>query len=136
MEKKKDFMGEHTAFDYKWNSTNSKAEVKYATEEQVNEVISGYASRFNAGKPQWSIVDFKSLEPMVRVLEFGSVKYSRDNWKKGMPINEICDSLMRHLVAYMDGEELDPESGLSHIGHIQCNAMFLSYMENKNKNDE
>ena len=28
----------------------------------------------------------------------------------------------------MEGENDDPESKLSHLGHILCNAMFLSYM--------
>jgi len=28
----------------------------------------------------------------------------------------------------MEGEDNDPESKLSHVGHILCNAMFLSYM--------
>ena len=32
--------------------------------------------RYNQGKPQWSIVHWKSLEPMVRVLEYGAHKYS------------------------------------------------------------
>jgi hypothetical protein len=27
----------------------------------------------------------------------------------------------------MGGEDDDPESGLSHIGHIMANAMFISY---------
>ena len=87
------------------------------------------ADRFNAGKPEWSLVDFQSLEPMVRVLEFGAKKYSRNNWKKGLPINSILDSLMRHVIAYKDGEDLDPESGVSHIGHMMCNLMFLSYVD-------
>tara|TARA_R110000851_G_scaffold315229_3_gene477576 strand:- start:6268 stop:6417 length:150 start_codon:yes stop_codon:yes gene_type:complete len=30
--------------------------------------------------------------------------------------------------SYLEGEDIDPESGVSHIGHIMCNAMFLSYM--------
>jgi hypothetical protein len=92
------------------------------------------ADRFNEGKPQWSQVNFKALEPMVRVLEYGAQKYSRDNWKKGLPTLDVCDSLMRHLVAYMEGEDIDSESGLEHIGHMQCNLMFLSYMmQNKQK---
>ena len=28
------------------------------------------ALRYNEGKPQWSLIDFDSLEPMVRVLEY------------------------------------------------------------------
>jgi hypothetical protein len=91
------------------------------------------ALRFNEGKLQWSLVDFKSFEDMVRVLMFGAQKYDSHNWKKGLKTTEICESLLRHLYAYMDGEEIDPESGLPHIGHIQCNAMFLAHMMNHKK---
>ena len=94
------------------------------------------ADRYNEGKCRWSLVDFKSLEPMVQVLEYGTKKYSKDNWKKGLPVTEICESMMRHLYAFLNGETLDPESGLSHIGHIQCNAMFLSHMMSKGGFDD
>ena len=91
--------------------------------------MSEKGTRFNEGKPQWSLVDFYSLEPMVRVLEFGKEKYGRDNWKKGLPTTEICESMLRHIFAYLSGEDIDQESGLPHIGHIQANAKFLSYMD-------
>jgi len=84
--------------------------------------------RFNNDKLRWSLIDFDSLEDMVRVLEFGAEKYDDNNWKKGLKTTEITESLMRHLFAYLRGEDIDPESGLPHTGHIMCNAMFLSYM--------
>ena len=84
--------------------------------------------RFNEGKPKWSLVPQSSLIPMVQVLEFGAKKYGAYNWVKGLSIRETCESLKRHLDAFMEGEDIDSDSGLSHIGHIQCNAMFLSYM--------
>lgn len=90
--------------------------------------------RFNQGKPKWSFVDFNSLEDMVRVLEYGANKYSKDNWKKGLPYTEISESLIRHLISFLNGEDNDDESGISHVGHIMCNAMFLSYMY-KNRKD-
>lgn len=89
--------------------------------------------RYNNGKIRWSLVDFDALEDMVKVLEFGASKYNDHNWKKGLNTTEVCESLMRHLTAYLRGEDKDPESGLSHIGHIQCNAMFLSYMDKYKK---
>jgi hypothetical protein len=90
------------------------------------------ALRYNAGKGKWSLVDYQSLMPMVKVLEFGALKYSPDNWKKGLNRKEILESMMRHLAALMDGEECDQESTIAHMGHIQCNAMFYNYHQRNN----
>ena len=93
--------------------------------------------RFNEGKPKWSLVPQSSLIPMVQVLEFGAKKYGAYNWAKGLSIRETCESLKRHLDAFMEGEDIDSDSGLSHIGHIQCNALFLSWMmENRKDLDD
>ena len=85
------------------------------------------ALRYNTGKPKWSLVHMHSLVPMIRVLEYGSLKYAPFNWQKPMKRDELLDSMQRHLAALIDGKELDDESGLSHIGHIMANAMFYSY---------
>lgn len=86
------------------------------------------ALRYNSGKRKWSLVDFKSLEPMVEVLEHGCIKYSPNNWKKGMPASEVLESMLRHTFSLLNGESQDIESKCDHIGHIQCNAMFLAYI--------
>jgi hypothetical protein len=83
------------------------------------------ALRYNQGKLEYSMLDLTKLSECVKVLMFGKQKYARDNWKKGMPTSQIIDSMMRHLSAIQNGEILDPESGLSHLGHLQCNALFL-----------
>jgi len=90
--------------------------------------------RENKGKPKYSLLDFNSFEDAVKILEQGIEKYGRDNWKKGLKQSEIADSLMRHLFAFLSGEDNDKESGHPHTGHIICNAMFLSYMH-KNRKD-
>ena len=95
------------------------------------EAIKEKDSRFNEGKRKWSLVHYKSLEPLVEVLEFGAEKYGEFNWQKGLDKKEILESMMRHLVALMDGEQNDKESGLHHIGHIMCNAMFYEYFNSK-----
>ena len=94
--------------------------------EDYNE--GGQALRYNKGKSQWSLVDFKSLEPMVEVLEFGARKYAKDNWKKGMPVSQVIESMLRHTFSLLSGETHDKESLIHHIGHIQCNAMFIAYI--------
>lgn len=93
-----------------------------------SEVDAEQALRYNAGKRKWSLVDFKSLESMVEVLEYGENKYNAFNWKKGMPVTELSESLLRHMFAFLEGEDQDFESKVSHLGHILSNAMFLSYV--------
>ena len=90
--------------------------------------------RYNEGKLQWSLVDFNSLEPLVRVLEYGKNKYGKDNWKKGLDPTQTLESLSRHLFSLMAGEELDKESNLPHIGHILANAMMYYYSNELVKN--
>jgi hypothetical protein len=95
-------------------------------EEQAPQ-IDGGALRYNAGKRKWDLVHYKSLEPMIEVLEFGALKYAPRNWQKSMNTREILNSMQRHLAALMDGEEVDADSEISHMGHIQANAMFYNY---------
>jgi hypothetical protein len=104
-------------------------------------IIKTEAIRYNVGKPQFSLVDYGALIPMIRVLEFGAKKYARNNWRKGLSKENLLDSMMRHVGELIDavntgGDELDHESQIHLIGHIMCNAMFYSklYVENKEQN--
>ncbi len=85
-------------------------------------------TRNNNGKSQLSmILEAKhAINGCAAVLEMGAKKYSRGNWRKGLNHNEVVDSLLRHLTEYMSGEESDAESGLLHVDHILCNALFLA----------
>jgi hypothetical protein len=94
------------------------------------------ALRYNKGKRKWSLIHFKSLEPMIEALEYGAQKYAPENWKKGLDKKEILESLQRHLAALFDGENIDPESNVHHIGLIMCNAMFYSYFDNLDSEKE
>lgn len=91
-------------------------------------VADGLASRYNAGKAPLSMIleARHALEGMAGVLEFGAAKYARGNWHKGLPHADICDSMLRHISAYLSGEDIDPESGKPHVDHIFTNAMFLA----------
>jgi hypothetical protein len=83
------------------------------------------AKRFNQGKLNWNLLPWSALEPGVRVFMFGSEKYGDFNYMKGLPVRDTCDSLLRHVFAYMGGEDNDLESGLPHLGHAFANIVFL-----------
>lgn len=61
-------------------------------------------------------------------LQEGVAKYGRGNWQKGMPEDEMLDSLMRHILALKSGEVVDPDSstGATHYDKIVTNALMLS----------
>ncbi len=74
-----------------------------------------------------SLYDLRAFEAMAKVLDYGTKKYDRNNWKKGYSNKfSTADSLYRHLRQLIIGENTDEESGLSHIGHLMCNVMFLT----------
>jgi len=78
-----------------------------------------------AGKLPLELTPWLSVMEMVRVLEFGAQKYDAWNWSKGLKYMSCIASTMRHLLKFMAGEDLDEESGLSHIAHAMCNCAFL-----------
>lgn len=72
---------------------------------------------------------------VIKVLSFGFKKYGqRGGWKKVPEApRRYKDALYRHLQKIEEGELIDPESGLPHIDHVACNAMFLSQLSKESK---
>lgn len=87
--------------------------------------------KFDEGKPKLSFVARTLLIAIASVMAPGAVKYGRDNWKGGMLWSRPYDALLRHLTAWWDGENKDPESGMSHLWHAACELMFLVEYEAK-----
>lgn len=85
----------------------------------------GAGVKFDQGKLQWNLLPMKSLRGAVRVMMKGAVKYAPWNWRKGMPWSQPYNALQRHLDAWMEGEDLDPDSGENHLDHAICELLFL-----------
>lgn len=107
------------------------------------------AGRSNSGKAIVHTIDPKFILGIAAVSEFGSRKYHMRNFlmAPGMCWSDVYGSLMRHLLAYWGGEELDvgpngefgetddPEtnmkwSGLPHIDMVAWNVMVLCTYRN------
>jgi len=92
--------------------------------------------KFDDGKRDWSLLPYDSIEEIAKVLEFGKIKYAAWNWTEGggFKYTRVFNASMRHLLAFMRGEDKDPDSGLSHIAHLACNVLFLlHFILNKEK---
>jgi len=90
--------------------------------------MSEHASRYNEGK---ALLSYNLLSEAVtiaesRVWEYGAQKYAAGNWTQGQPVMSASDSLLRHLTAFLNGEDNDPESGLPHVAHVMTCAKILA----------
>lgn len=92
----------------------------------INSDKRGSGARFNSGKPPMELVPLSALEDCARVFGYGREKYAAWNWAKGMDWSVAYGCLLRHLSAWFNGEDNDPESGLPHLGHAMCNLVMLS----------
>ena len=93
----------------------------------------GVFQKADTAKPRLELIEPAFIMELGAVLTFGAEKYSANNWKNATAedIERIKGAMLRHQMAYLDGEKIDPESGLSHLSHISCNAMFLQYFDNR-----
>ena len=81
------------------------------------------------GKIRLTLVDFKFIQEIAKVREYGTAKYGSDfSWRDNKP-SDYKDSVLRHVYAYNSGEINDPESGIHHLAHAACNCMFLMALE-------
>ena len=79
------------------------------------------------GKAPLQYLIYSVLEGDARVLKGGADKYGERNWLND-PIKASTyeGAILRHLLAWAQGEDLDPDSGLSHLYHIRaCCAVVL-----------
>jgi 5'(3')-deoxyribonucleotidase len=82
--------------------------------------------RFNEGKPRTDLLPVFAMEQMIKVLTIGAEKYGDDNWRNGMSWTKSpLASLLRHIFAFINGEDLDSETRLLHMAHAMCNCAFI-----------
>jgi hypothetical protein len=78
-------------------------------------------------KVDLSLLTRASMEAEATALMFGAKKYHRHNFRKGFENHRLIAAAMRHIVAFNDGEDLDPESGLCHLNHAKaCLGMLIT----------
>lgn len=62
----------------------------------------------------------------ARVLKHGADKYGVRNWRVDKILASTYEgSLRRHLLAWISGEDIDPDSGEPHLAHIRANCAIV-----------
>lgn len=87
--------------------------------------------RFNEGKPEVSQLDPNFILGLADLMTASAKKYGKYNWALGQEYMTPFDSCMRHLMKFAAGEDLDSESGKSHILHAAANLMIIYTSQRK-----
>jgi hypothetical protein len=83
--------------------------------------------RLGTDKPNIWTIPPASIAYLSKIMELGAKKYGAFNWRsKKVKWTIYYSAAMRHLMAALDGEDADPESGYPHEAHaMACVAILL-----------
>ena len=80
---------------------------------------------FDEGKAPLALLPRLPLELVADVFGKGASKYAMHNWRAGIQITRNLSCALRHIYAYNEGEDLDPELGTNHLANAIVRLMFV-----------
>jgi hypothetical protein len=84
--------------------------------------------KYDEGKPNIALIPPEALLDIAKVFTFGAKKYGANNWRidgAHTSWSRTYGSIQRHLTSWLAGEDVDPESGESHLTHAATQIMIL-----------
>ncbi len=84
-------------------------------------------TKHDANKPDYTLIPKEAKDAMARAFSYGAAKYGRGNYKSGIEYLRLVAACDRHLTAWVAGEDIDPESGNSHIDHALASLAMLAF---------
>lgn len=89
-------------------------------------------------KAPMSVVPGPFLHALGLALMEGALKYGRHNYRTaGIRYSVYYDAAVRHLTAWWEGEDIDPDSGLPHpVKAAACMAILFDAMLRENGTDD
>lgn len=72
-----------------------------------------------AAKPQLHLIPPVLNTETAKALACGAAKYGPWNWRENrVELMTYLGAMKRYIDALIDGEDIDPESGAHHLGHV------------------
>lgn len=107
-------------------ATPTAAAEKAPRPEDDTDVVNGTGGvKYDGDKARMDLLPMDAMYAISCVFTYGAIKYDDWNWAKGMRKGRLIAAALRHVTAYMMGEELDDESGLPHTWHLGCCVLML-----------
>jgi len=89
-------------------------------------------------KPRLYLVPPTSIIYQALAMQDGAAKYGPYNWREKKVVASIyVDAAMRHILAWVDGEEVAQDSGYPHLAHaLACLGIIVDALETGNLVDD
>lgn len=84
--------------------------------------------KHDQGKLKLSLIPKEAIWEIGNALTYGANKYGEFNFRKGISHSRLLDAAMRHITEYISGEDIDSESGNTHISHALGSLAMLAWM--------
>jgi hypothetical protein len=93
---------------------------------------------YGQAKPGVHAIPPVALLHLGRGMEDGEAKYGLTNWRENeVSASVYYDAAFRHMAAWWDGEQIAPDSGVHHLGHVMaCCAILLDAEHMGKLNDD
>ena len=93
-----------------------------------SDTVETVGKKNDAEKPPIHMIPAEFIEQVALAFAFGANKYGENNFRQGIKCSRLISAALRHLLAILRGEWLDPESGLPHWAHAGASIAMLAYM--------
>lgn len=99
--------------------------------------VKNSARRYDAGKLRLELIPVGPLKEVARVYTNGAKKYSlydeagnlisdgSDNWRRGLSWKKTIGAVKRHIAAWEDGQDVDPDPAMNGTLHLANAAWGL-----------
>lgn len=115
--------------DFEQHLSSSKE--KYGQAQTVRDATNGSFQKHDTGKLRYSLIPTECTTEMCRVFMHGAKIYGDYNWEECTDPLRYYDAAQRHMHKWRSGEDVDAESGLTHLGHATACLFILFELQRR-----
>lgn len=88
------------------------------------------------GKRRMAVLPWLAIDEVVKVCEHGTDKYGAHNYRNAEGRVAYWEAMQRHMLAWLRGEDIDPDSGHKHLAHVVAGGLMLLSNEQEGVKDD
>lgn len=81
----------------------------------------------DADSVRYDAIPTGGLERLAKTCAEGIEKYGKDNWKKGLPADDVVNHVIRHIYLWIEGDRTE-----DHLAHAAWGLFVVMHFEKYN----